>query len=175
MLTKDNNYKIMGLFFRCPEKKLHIRQISRLTGLSAPGVAKIVLRLKKGGLLASERGVVTQDVYAIRSGAFLRAKACYNLQVLHESGLLSFLKREYEEPEAIVLFGSFAKGEDTSESDVDIAVVTGKELSPDIKKYGKLIGRKVNIYGVKLVDCEKEFLNNLANGVVLHGYLRLIH
>jgi len=43
------------------------------------------------------------------------------------SGLIALLKDKYEEPEAIVVFGSYARGEDTSESDIDIAVVTKKK------------------------------------------------
>ena len=42
MIIKDNNYKVMKLFFDSPEKKMHIREIARMTKLSPPGVLKIV-------------------------------------------------------------------------------------------------------------------------------------
>ena len=55
MLTKDNNYKIMKLFFDNPDNKFHIREIARQTKLSAPGVLKILKKLKDETLLVSER------------------------------------------------------------------------------------------------------------------------
>ena len=174
MITKDNNYKVMKLFFESPEKKFHLRQISRLTRLSAPGVMKIVARLKKEGLLFTESTGIVENVFANKTGRFLRLKRCYNLLAILDSGLVELLRDEYEEPEAIVLFGSFAHGEDTSESDIDIAVVTRSRKALDLKGFKRKLGRKLNIYEIKLKECSKEFLNNLANGIVLYGYQKLV-
>ena len=174
MITRGSDYKVMKLFFDNQEKKFHIRQIARLVRLSAPGVLKVVARLKKKGLLASERSGVVENVSAAKNERFLRLKACYNMLALHESGLLGFLREEYEEPEAIVAFGSYAKGEDSSTSDIDIAVMTGRRKSLDLKKFERALGRKISIYETTARECTKEFLNNLANGIVLHGYLRVV-
>ncbi|MDO8340248.1 MAG: nucleotidyltransferase domain-containing protein [Candidatus Burarchaeum sp.] len=174
MITKDNNYKVMKLFFDAPEKKFHLRQMARLTHLSAPGVSKIVARLKKEGLLVSERGGLVENVSAARSGRFRHLKTCYNQLAIHDSGLVDFLRDEYEEPAAIILYGSFACGEDTSKSDIDIAIVTGKSKALGLKKFEARLGRKLNIYEIKIKECSKEFLNNLANGIALCGYLKLI-
>lgn len=174
MITKDNNYRVMKLFFDAPEKKFHVRQIARLTQLSAPGVSKIVARLKKEGLLSSESTGLVENVFAAKTGQFLHLKRCYNMMAIHESGLIDLLREEYEEPEAIVLFGSFGRGDDASKSDIDMAIVTSKSKELDLKKIEALLGRKLNIYEIKIRECKKEFLNNLANGVVLYGYLRLI-
>lgn len=174
MITKDNTYAVMKLFFDSPEKKFHVRQIARLTRLSAPGVAKIVAKLKKEGLVSFEDTGIVKNVFATRTDRFMCLKRCYNLYALRESGLVELLKEAYEEPEAIVLFGSFGRGEDTSRSDVDIAVVTAKGKSLSLKKIESKLGREVNIYEIGIKGCEKEFLNNLANGVVLAGYLKLI-
>lgn len=174
MLIKDNNYEVMKLFFDSPEKKFHVRQISRLTRLSPAGVSKIVARLKKAGLLSSENNGIVENVFANKGERFLRLKICYNIMAIQESGLVTFLRNEYEEPEAIALFGSFAAGEDTSKSDIDLAVVTGKSRKLDLKKFESKLGKKVNFYEVSVKDCSKEFLNNLANGIVLYGYLKLV-
>jgi predicted nucleotidyltransferase len=175
MLTiKDNNYLVMGLFFDNPEKKFHIRQISRLLGLSPPGILKIVKRLKKEGLLVSEKKGMIEEVSASKTDRFFCSKLCHNLSTLNESGLVDFLKDKYEEPEAIVVFGSYARAEDTSTSDVDIAVVTGLRLSIDFKKFEKRVNRKINLYEVSMNECRKEFINNLANGIVLHGFLKAV-
>ncbi len=174
MITKDNTYAVMKLFFDSPEKKFHMRQIARLTHLSAPGVMKIVAKLKKEGLLSWENTDIVKNVFVARSDKFICLKKCYNLLALQESKLVELLKDEYEEPEAIVLFGSFAKGEDNSKSDIDIAVVTNKTKVLDLKKVEGKLNKKVNVYEINIKECKKEFRNNLANGIILAGYLKLI-
>jgi predicted nucleotidyltransferase len=174
MLTKDNNYKVMKLFFDNPEKKFHIREIARQTNLSPPGILKILKKLKKETLLTSEKENVVENVKASRNEKFFLQKKAYNALSLFESGLIDCLKEEYEEPEAIVVFGSYSKGEDTSQSDIDIAVVTEKEAHIDLKQYEKCLRRKISMYEIQISNSEKEFLNNLANGTVVYGFLRVL-
>jgi predicted nucleotidyltransferase len=174
MITKDNNYRVMKLFFENPDLKIHIREIARQVKLSPSGVMKIVARLKKAGLLISEKGGLVENVSVRKDGKFLRLKRCENIFAIYESGLIEFLRQQYEEPKAIVLFGSYAKGEDGIKSDIDLAVITNMAKGPDLKRYEKHLGHKINLYEIKVEECEKEFLNNLANGVVLHGYQWLI-
>jgi predicted nucleotidyltransferase len=88
--------------------------------------------------------------------------------------VISYLRDEYEEPEAMVLFGSYSRGEDTSSSDVDIAVITGKRIKLDLKKFERKIKRNINIFELDIKTAEMEFLNDLANGIVISGYLTVI-
>jgi predicted nucleotidyltransferase len=164
----------MRLFFDSPEKKFHIRQISRLVGLSPPGISKIIKRLKEERLLTSERKGMVEEVSASKTDKFFYLKLCHNISTLNESCLVKFLRDKYEEPEAIIVFGSYAHAEDTSKSDVDIAVVTGMRMSIDLKEFEKQINRKINIYEVRIKGCKKEFINNLANGIILHGFLKVV-
>jgi len=174
MIVKDNNLKIMKLFFENPEKKFHIREAARLTGLSAPGVLKIIGRLKKEGLLNSEKGKVVENVFATKTEKFIQLKRCYNILSLFDSGLVEVLREEYEEPEAIVLFGSYSEGSDIFKSDIDIAVVTEKKSKLDLKRFERVLKRKINIYEIQIGGCDKEFLNALANGILLYGYLKVL-
>ena len=173
MLT-DNRYKVLKIFFDSPEKKFHIREIARLTKLSPPGVMKIAKNLVRDGLLVSEKGKVVKNISASRSEKFLHVKRFFNLISLYESGLVDLLRNKYEEPEAIVLFGSYSKGEDISKSDIDVAVITSKAMTLDMKKIENVLKRKINVHEIKLKEAEKEFLNTLSNGVVLYGYLKVI-
>jgi len=174
MLTKDNTYRVAKLFFDSPERLFHIREMARLTGLSAPGVVKIVSRLKKRGLLTSEKSRTVEIVKASKTDVFLQLKRCHNLLGLYESGLVAKLREAYEEPEAIVLFGSFAKGEDISKSDIDIAIITKKQLGLRLSDFEKMLDRSIKLYEIQLAKAEKEFLNTLANGIVLYGYLKVV-
>ena len=174
MLTKDNNYKVMKIFFDNSERKFHIREIARQTNLSAPGVLKILKKLKKENLLISEKENVVENVRITKNEKFFLLKKCYNFLSLYESGLTDFLKDKYEEPEAIVVFGSYSNGEDTSQSDIDVAIVTKKCVELDLKKFEKILKKKINILEIQIGGSEKEFLNNLANGAVIYGFLKVL-
>jgi len=90
MITKNNTLKVMELFFKNPERKFHLRELERLTGLSMPGVRKIVLKLEKEDLLCSERAKMVKNFYASRNEKFIQVKRAYNLYSVFESGFLNF-------------------------------------------------------------------------------------
>jgi predicted nucleic acid-binding protein len=92
MLTKDSNYKVMKLFFDNTERKFRIREIARQTNLSAPGILKILKKLKKENLLISEKENVVENVRISKNEKFFLLKKCYNFLSLYESGLTDFLK-----------------------------------------------------------------------------------
>lgn len=174
MITKVNSNKVLELFFEQPEKKFHIRELARLTKLSAPGVIKIVRRLKEAGFLKSKRERMVELVEADFDMMFLPAKRAYNLRSLYESGLINKLKDFYEQPQCIVLFGSYADGTDISTSDIDITIITKLEKQPDLRKYEKILKRKINILAVELARAKSGFKNSLANGIVLFGFLEVV-
>lgn len=174
MITEDNSLKVMRLFFENPEKKFHIRQIARLAGISSTGAIKIVKKLKKNALLKSRKERVVEEVEADFEGRFLHVKRAYNLVSLHDCGLVKALKEFYEEPQAVVLFGSYGEGTDISRSDIDIAVVTKKNELADVEKFEKKLHRKIKIVTLALDKAAAEFKNSLANGIVLSGYLEIM-
>lgn len=174
MITKNNNFKIMKLFFDNPEKKFHIREIARKTGISSTGVIKIVKRLKKEKLLISKKSKIIEEVEGDMNGRFPILKKIYNIYNLFDSNIVTLLKDFYEEPEAIVLFGSYSDGTDTSESDIDIAIITKKEDMPEINQYEKDLKRKISLYPFDLKKANDEFKNSLANGIILDGFLEIM-
>lgn len=174
MLEKNNNMKVLKLFFDTPEKKFYIREIARITKLSPPGVMKITKSLVGEGLLKYEKSNVVKNVAASKSENFIQMKRMFNVYSLYGCGLVQFLRENYEEPEAIVLFGSYSKGEDTSKSDIDIAVITPKNIMPEMKKFESALKRKINLHEIKLNNADKSFLNSLSNGIVLYGYLKVV-
>ncbi len=108
------------------------------------------------------------------NGKFLIMKRIYNLYALYESGLIEYLKKWYELPKAIILFGSYADGTDAEKSDIDIAVISAKKIQPDMKKFEKKFARKINIHPINLETTTKEFKNSLANGIMVEGFVEFI-
>lgn len=174
MITKDNILKVMEVFFRHPEASFHLRELERLTGLSLPGVIKITGKLEKENLLKSKKERMTKNFSAAQNAKFISLKRSYNLYSLFNSGLTDFLKDKYQEPEAIVLFGSYSRGEDISKSDIDIAVITNSRKNLDLRSYEKRLERKIEIHEIRINKAGDEFLNTLANGIVISGYLTVV-
>jgi predicted nucleotidyltransferase len=106
---------------------------------------------------------------------FIALKRSLNLYSLYSSGLVSELVDFYKIPECIVVFGSYAKGEDTRESDIDIAVITNMKEYPQLDVYDGDLKRKISLHLIdNIKNEEKKFINTLANGIVIYGYLEVI-
>ena len=174
MITKDNNLKVMELFFKFPYASFHIREIARLTGLSSTGVIKIIKKLKKEKLLLSKKANNMEEIKPDFNGRFLIIKRLYNIYSIYDSGLIDYIKGHYEMPQSIILFGSYSNGTDTEKSDIDIGVVSAKKEIPDFKKFETRLSRKINLHLIEIKNTPKEFINSLANGIVLEGFAEMV-
>ena len=106
--------------------------------------------------------------------SFLQLKRIYNIYHLYTRGFVEYLINQYGKPECIILFGSYAKGEDVESSDIDIAIITTRnEKNLALEKYEKQTARKIKIKELIKAKIEKEFWNTLANGIILYGYLEV--
>ena len=174
MFTKTNTDKVMNLFLQNPDTSFHLREIARLVGISPAGALKILKKLEKQALVSKEKTKVTDNYLAnVDNKEFVALKRASNLYSILNCGIIEDLAGKYLR-EAIVLFGSYARGEDTGKSDIDIAVITDKKKEVNTAKYEKVLKRRINIHEITLDKASKEFRNNLANGVTLYGFLRLI-
>ncbi|MBD3312871.1 hypothetical protein GF345_00355 [Candidatus Woesearchaeota archaeon] len=174
MFTKTNTDRVMDMFLQNPDTSFHLREIARLTGLSPAGVLKILRKLVKQDLVSKEKTRVTDNYLANTDNKeFVALKRASNIYSISSCGVIREIAEKYL-PEAVVLFGSYARGEDTGRSDIDIAVITDKKKDINTAKYEKSLKRRINIHKIKLDKASKEFRNNLANGITLHGFLRLI-
>ena len=101
---------------------------------------------------------------------FKRCQQLSGIYELYESGLIDDLWDKIN-PQAIIFYGSYFKGDAIENSDIDLFVI-GKEKDIDIKKYEKRLGRNIQIlYSINFKNIPKELKNNLINGIVLKGYL----
>ncbi|MBI2135854.1 nucleotidyltransferase domain-containing protein [Candidatus Woesearchaeota archaeon] len=70
---------------------------------------------------------------------------------------------------AVILFGSYSRGEDIEGSDIDIAILTNKKLELNLERYNKKLERHINIHEILVEKISAEFKANLWNGIVLEG------
>ena len=170
MIEKSTIQKVLTIFFENPSREFHLRELSRLLGLSMPTIISATDKLAKENLIVKEKGKVITKVMANRENIdFTRLKRLHNLELIYKSSLINHLSESYNQPKAIILFGSFSRGEDIEKSDIDIAVITNKRLNLDLPKYENMLKKAINLHEVNLDKISKEFKANLLNGIVLEG------
>tara|TARA_B100000315_G_C14580473_1_gene590209 strand:+ start:2641 stop:3171 length:531 start_codon:yes stop_codon:yes gene_type:complete len=172
--------ELLEYFISEPERELHVRELAKLAKKSPTTVSKRLSKLEKDGLLQS-RSKLNHLLFKANSDSlnFKDVKICYNIKKLRHSGLIEFLVQEFNHPEAIVLFGSFGKGENTLKSDIDLLIITSSKQEINLAKFEKIVGYKIQLFVYSTVEMEKmkiknkELLNNLINGIKLHGFWEL--
>jgi len=171
MIEKSTIEKVLAVFFENPSKDdFHLRELSRITKLSMPTIVSTTDKLAKEHLIIKFKGMVMTKVIAYRENKkFIRYKLLHNLEKIYESEIIEFLSEKYHYPKAIILFGSFSRGEDIESSDIDVAILIKRKLNLDLSKYEKILKKTVNVHEVNMDKISNEFKANLANGIVLEG------
>src|SRR3989338_536045 len=130
MIHKDIKSKIKEYFFVNPTFKLRVRQIEKTLKLPLPSVIRYCKELEKCGILQK---VNTGNVFFYTSDRsnikFLLEKKLFNIKQLYNSGLIEYIKAELHNP-TVVVFGSYARGEDIENSDIDLYI---ESLKKEIK------------------------------------------
>lgn len=178
MLQKDNRYKILKLFFEDPLPKgigFQLREISRRAKIAPTSVKKYLNELENEKLIIKgKHRIHGYPIYhANRNNDYFKfLKRLDIIQDIKELGLMDYIKDKCM-PDVIVLFGSASKGEDVKDSDLDL-FVQSKEKKLDLNKYEKYLYRKINIFfNDNLNKLSKELKNNIINGIILEGYLKV--
>ena len=184
-LTMINIYKlrltnlqqeILRLLFIKAGTALNQRQISRNLQVTAPAVMKALPRLQKENTIK-----IHQDKESKRlsielnrdNRRVMQLKRADNLKLVYESELYEFLEKEFAGA-AIILFGSYSRGEDIINSDIDIAVIGRKDKEADVAKFEKLLERRISIsFYESFGKIHKHLKENLCNGILLAGGVEL--
>jgi len=155
---------------------LNQRAIAKLLRVSAPAVMKSIPLLEKKALIK-----VTQDKESRRWSIelnrenlhILQIKRADNLRQVYECGLFDYLEKEFAGG-TVILFGSYSRGEDTVNSDIDIAVIGRKDKLIDLDGFEKSLERKINLnFYDSLRNIHRHLKENLCNGIVLSGGIQL--
>ncbi len=175
MKNKNIKQRIKEFFFINPTSRMRVRQIEKELGLSLPSVIRYCKELEREGILKLLRiGNVSFYTSNRTSGKFLLEKRLFNVKQLYESGLIDYLKKELINP-LIIVFGSFARGEDIEESDIDLYIETPSKKDIAVEKYEAVLQRKIHIFRHKSIRKikNKHLANNIVNGIVLNGFIEV--
>lgn len=155
-------------------EKLSQREISKLLKVSPTAVGNSIKTLKKQDYVIIEKTktinfiTINRDNYKV-----IQLKRSENLNNIYLSGLADYLE-ETLAGATIIVFGSYSRGEDTKESDIDIAVIERKDKLLNLEKFEKTLEKQINInYYNSWKDIHNNLRNNILNGIVIAGSVDL--
>lgn len=180
LLIETARQRVLEVFFNYPEREFSLSDLAREAGVAKPHIGKILDEFYSLGIIQITKLTKIWRIKANQQNwIFIKSKIIYNLNFIYQSGLVELLNEHFNNPKAIILFGSFRKGEDISTSDIDIAIetegveeyktVTAKELI----EFENLIKRKIQIHLFNRKNVDINVFNNIANGIVLLGFLEV--
>lgn len=156
--------RILGLLFAHPNQQWHLREIARLTDLAPATVQREATLLHEAGILERRRVGNLVNYGASRSCpifAELRGialKTCGLADVVADA-----LADLQDRIEVALVFGSVARGEATSDSDVDLLIVGRvrlRELVPALEEAEVTLRREIN----PVTMGPEEFARRIAEG-----------
>lgn len=138
---------VIGLLFIDPEVGLHVREIARRTGFSAPSVARELRILEAVGVVTSEAIGRQLSYRANRSCSIFPELKSIAVKTWGLRGRVGTAISSLEGVESAFIFGSFAAGEAHPTSDVDVIVIGTVDygvLSEAMSRVSMDVGRTVN-------------------------------
>lgn len=146
------------------------REISRILNVSPTAIANSLKKLKENNLIKIEQikniNFISFNRYYQRA---VELKRVENLRNIYLSGLSDYLNKELAGG-TVILFGSYSIGEDSANSDIDLAIIERGEKILNLEKYEQVLKRKINVNFYKSwKNIHKHLRNNILNGILLQG------
>ncbi len=165
MLEIINN-RVFVRFCRFPHSQIHIRALARQLRVSPPTVLELAKPLLRRGLLQRTRMGRSIVLSAVFEEDFIYHKKWANLFLLLDSGLIRKISGLL--PKTIILFGSYARGEDHERSDIDLAV--DGEVPFSLAAYERILHRPIQVHRLGK-DVPPLLLENIREGILLEGVM----
>jgi predicted nucleotidyltransferase/biotin operon repressor len=191
MLLNDSVMDILEIFLRNLNEPHNGSEIARVTGSNQKTISNILNRLEDEGFLVS-RVVGRNKEFTIRFDDMEKSKRF--LLSLENARTLRFLDRNPKVKEVVskitpfikgiaIVFGSYAKGTQKKESDLDV-FIAGDYDEKKVKEFSELYGIRINVkkmslrnFSVALREKDIFIKEILSSHVILLGteeYLYLV-
>lgn len=175
---QEAHQKTLFLFFAFPDKVTGLSDLAAELQISKTTANHVVTTLKKEGFLQVEELGRVWRISCNKTHVYnYSGKIAYNLMLVYESSIVDEIRKEIQNPLAIVLFGSYRKGDDNERSDIDIAVevLDNKDLRiiefGVFPSFGYRKDVKVNLHLFSRKKIDANLFANISNGIVLYGFL----
>ncbi len=158
-------YEILKVFYENSNSTIHLREISRRTGLNINSVSRFLNSLVVSKVLISEKKGNSRNFFISQKFK----KTIFPIFDFERFEKISFVRRKSVQdyislietkPFCLILFGSTAKGNSTSDSDMDIVEITNSKEKTNriLKKIESERGVRLHVIRTSFKDFKK--MNN---------------
>ena len=156
-------------------KNFNLKRVAENLNVSLTAVSKALKLLELEELVDVNKNSETKhlSITIKENNKTLYLKRVDNLKQIYEFELVDFLEEKFAGA-TIILFGSFSRGEDIINSDIDIAIIGRPEKKINLEKYEQILKREINLQFYNSINkIHKHLRENILNGIVLTGSVRL--
>lgn len=183
LIVESSKQRVIEVFFKYPEKEFSLSDIAELARVAKPHLGKILTEFYNLGFIHITK---LSNIWRIKANRqnplYIKSKIVYNFNLIYQSNIVEFLEFHFNNPKAIILFGSLRKGDDISTSDIDLAVevsghqeytLVGSKEIPQLHEFEKYFNKKIQLHVFTRKDIDINVFNNIANGIILSGFLEV--
>ncbi len=173
--------KVLYWYFSFPELEMGLNDLSAGLGIAKTTAKKTVGMLEKEGFLIRKVYGKTWRISCNQQHYYNQTtKVAFNLSMVfnaYMAGLREHILGLVGNASAVILFGSYRKGDDTEKSDIDIAAEVADNGAVRIAQIGTIqrFGNRKNVPVNLHIFCRNKvdinLFANIANGIVLEGFL----
>ncbi len=178
MVTKVNDIdlRVLSLFTKGYNKEPYIREVEKLLKISSRTALLTLDKLEKIGILESKtKGKI--KIYSIKKIGmskeyFLLTEQYKKIHFLEKNHLIKEIleKLDHVFTGIVVLFGSYTKGIQKKDSDLDLFIV-GKHDEKQIKEVGHKYGIEINIKSYPMDIFKKEINEDILLKEVAENHI----
>lgn len=172
---KISQLAVLELFINNPYDRYYLREASRILDISPMTVKRAF------DILVSERLLLREEFKThtlfranMDSLAFVHLKIAYNLAWFEQEKLVEFIQEKIPGLSSLVLYGSFANGQNDMSSDIDllaIAPLKKKDLA-----LNRFLGREISLTVFSPAEWKEQakknkafYIDVITEGIVLLG------
>ncbi|HHD16040.1 MAG TPA: hypothetical protein ENK47_04965 [Euryarchaeota archaeon] len=173
--------KVLSHFFSDPYTGFYLREIARYLDMSPMTVKRALELLEKDGLIEryNEKNL-TLFKLNIKDNSTRYLKISFNLSLLRDSGYIEELLESGERIHSIILYGSYSRGTDGPDSDIDILIISSSKKAVEYKS--RIInGRGLSIIRMTPSKWKEQaktnrafYLEIMRDGIPVHGDIPVI-
>lgn len=164
--VNDIDLRILSLFTKGYEKEYYIREVEKLIEVSSRTALVTLAKLEKSGILESKiKGKI--KTYSIKKSTlsrefFLLTEQYKKIQFLEKNQLVKEVLEKADDylQGIVIIFGSYAKGIQKEDSDLDLFIV-GTYDEKKIRETGHKYGLDINIKSYPMNIFEKEICDDI--------------
>jgi predicted nucleotidyltransferase len=165
--------KILGWLFTHPDESFFVRQIALILKEDPTNMSREMAKLEELGILRSKRNGNLKHFQANQECPFFEELKGL---VLKTSGVAGRIRASLERLagiECAFIYGSYAKGEEKTDSDVDLLIIGDVDLGrldSNLEKLEKMTGREISyvLYSMAEFKAKKKakdgFLKDVLSG-----------